>query len=107
MLYVYIYFLVIISHSSDTKSIHGTRREEVAFAQIMNFPTVNKFLLADYGFTSLLETLHEQRIKASIKQMEAKEQLRLKEERENEIFLKRLATKVHSSFLRDFHTLRY
>jgi hypothetical protein len=46
----------------------------------MNIPIVNKLLLADYGFTKLLVTLHELEIKASIKQMEAKDQLRLKEE---------------------------
>ncbi len=51
--------------------------------------------------------MHEQEIKESIKQMEARDQLRLREEREKEIFLKRLATKVNNSFLRDLHTLRY
>ena len=55
----------------------------------------------------LVEFLNEQRIIGLVKLMEKETQLRMKRERENDIYRKRLASRVSSSVLRDFHTSRY
>jgi hypothetical protein len=105
MLYITIYFLVICVHVSTTTKLLNGKHQDDAFFQKVKIP--NKFFYNDYRYSRLLETLLEQEKNASIKHMEENNQLQLKEERENEIFLKKLASKVQSSFLKDFHTLRY
>ena len=100
------YFLAIFVHLSATNAVNG-KDHDAALSQKVKIPGLKKFFLLDYSYSRLLKALQEQEKYASTKQMAEQNQLQQKEERENEIFLKKLASKVQSSFLKDFHTLRY
>ncbi len=106
MLRICIYFLAIFVHLSATDAVNG-KDQDAALSRKVKIPNVNKFFLLDYRYSRLLKALQEEEKYASTKQMAEQNQLQQKEERENEIFLKKLASKVQSSFLKDFHTLRY
>ena len=72
-----------------------------------NMTTIEKLSFVNFSRAKLLDFLLEQKHIDRIKHLEAVNQLRRKEQRENEIYQKMLANKVQSSFIRDFLTLRY
>ena len=71
-------------------------------------PFENQLIFYRFNYFKLARFLTEQKLVASLKQRENEiKTLKIKEERENEIYKKKLASRVKSSFLRDFVTLRY
>ena len=74
-------------------------------SKIAENPYKLNFINSD--FTKVVEFLMEQRIISLIKQMEIENQKRYEKEREEKIYRDQLASRVSSSVLRDFHTLRY
>ena len=74
---------------------------------IKNVTPINKLNFYNYSPSKLAEFVAEQQKIGLILQRANDISTRLKEERKKEIYRKRLANKIKSSFIRDFITLRY
>ena len=74
---------------------------------IKNVTPINKLNFYNYSPSKLAEFVAEQQKIGLILQRANDISTRLKEERKKEIYRKRLANQIKSSFIRDFITLRY
>ena len=68
---------------------------------------INKFNFFNKGGPRETHLMNEREFIALMRQMEKENVMKLKQEKQNRIYRENLVSRIKSSILRDFHTLRF